>query len=72
MEKLDAHIQFLELIIRDLDEYAPKNGKNKSIRNRESTKITDAVSLLEYYLLMYTQSIELEDFFKPQKKRYNN
>jgi len=47
---MDKHIIYLEKIIENLDEYAALNGKNKSIRDRESSKISSAVFHLSSYL----------------------
>ena len=47
---MNKHIIYLEKITRDLNEYKAANGKNKSIRNVESSKISHAVDLLSDYL----------------------
>jgi len=50
MEKLNTHIKFLESLIDDLNGFLAANGKNKTIRDRERSKISSAVIQLENYL----------------------
>jgi len=50
MKKIEDHIKFLEFLIQDLDEHAANYGKNKAIRDKETRKISNSVSLFKYYL----------------------
>src|SRR4051794_40800418 len=49
-DDLNNYLEFLQRLIQDLSDYHARNGKNKSIREKESAKISDAVSKLERYL----------------------
>lgn len=49
-EDLNKYLQFLENLIQDLSDYQARSGKNKSIRDKESGKISSAVSVLDRYL----------------------
>ena len=49
-DDLSKYLEFLQRLTQDLSDYQARSGKNKSIREKESTKISDAVSKLERYL----------------------
>jgi len=50
MENLEKHIEYLGGLSRDLSDHLARNGKNKSIRDRETSKLSHAAYLLERYL----------------------
>lgn len=50
MEKISEHIAYLESLVYDLSDNLARNGKNKAIRDKESSKISTAVLRLENYL----------------------
>lgn len=50
MERIEKHISYLQDLVRDLSDYQARNGKNKAIRNKESSKISSAANTLERYL----------------------
>ncbi len=50
MENLEKHIEYLKVISRDLSDHLARNGKNKSIRDSETSRLSHAAYLLERYL----------------------
>ncbi|RZK01618.1 MAG: hypothetical protein EOO46_19755 [Flavobacterium sp.] len=50
MENLEKHITYLKSITRDLSDHLARNGRNKSIRDTETSKLSHAADLLERYL----------------------
>jgi len=50
MENLEKHIEYLKSITRDLSDHLARNGRNSSIRNSETAKLSHAADLLERYL----------------------
>ena len=51
MENLEKHIEYLKSITRDLSDHLARNGRNKSIRDSETKKLSHAAFLLERYLM---------------------
>lgn len=49
-DDLSKYLEFLHRLIQELSDYQARSGKNKSIREKESAKISDVVSKLERYL----------------------
>jgi len=49
-EDLSKYLEFLQQLVQDLSDYQARSGKNKSIREKETAKISDAVSKLDRYL----------------------
>jgi hypothetical protein len=59
MENLEKHIVYLENITSDLSDHLARNGKNKSIRDSETAKLSHAADLLERYLINNRELSEL-------------
>jgi|GEM_PF-6692196 len=51
MENLEKHIEYLKSITRDLSDHLARHGKNKSIRDSETKKLSHAAYLLDRYLM---------------------
>lgn len=59
MENLEKHKEYLKSITRDLSDHLARNGRNKSIRDSETKKLSHAAFLLERYLMNNRELSEL-------------
>jgi hypothetical protein len=50
MKNLETHIEYLKGLVRDLSDNQARNGKNKAIEDKETSKLPHAADLLERYL----------------------
>ncbi|TDG36093.1 hypothetical protein EZJ43_10455 [Pedobacter changchengzhani] len=49
-EDLENYLRFLQNLTEDLSDYQARSGKNKTIRDKETSKISHAVTKFDRYL----------------------